>query len=230
MESPEEISRPLSKRIQLLVACWLAASAALMLALWSYEVRAGEVASVRSRIPDDYSTVSSDPSLNGQLFVFVHPKCGCTVATLEELEHLLAELPALRRPAVRIVVLQPSATGLSPLAGQRWECTQAETLSQQFDQAALLSDEGGRSPVCSVRGHQDKSSCMGSMVRSCLTVESLCHEGTGVRRRAGTPAELSPERRKSGSNDTSFWVCTEYSGITFLNPGSLRGRKSCAGV
>lgn len=150
MESPEEIFRPLSKRIQLLVACWMAASAALMLALWSYEVRAGELAAIHSQLPQAYATNRSEPKLNGLLFVFVHPMCRCTVATLEELEQLLTDLPAARRPAVRVVVLQPPKTGPFPetgplpKTGERWECAQAEMLSQRFDQAAVLYDEGGQ--------------------------------------------------------------------------------------
>lgn len=71
---------------------------------------------------------------NNTLFMFVHPECPCTRASLEELSGLLVEQPT-KVSAVLVVA--------SALSGEPWESTTAGSIAQRVPGLAVFADRDG---------------------------------------------------------------------------------------
>lgn len=86
------------------LAAWAGFSALAFDRLMEYKSRPGE-----PEVATDWpASCPLAPPANGPaLLVFLHPRCPCTMATIGELERLLARTPALTD--VRIVLLAPAA-------------------------------------------------------------------------------------------------------------------------
>ncbi|MGE0494585.1 MAG: RedB protein [Vulcanimicrobiota bacterium] len=151
---------------------WLTAVAACLVVLYQYQGAPGQAGQAPVAWPRK-SALELD-SQRDTLLLFVHPKCPCTVASLEELRRLLARLPA--PPRVYVLFTLPSGVE----AG--WEdgllkriATGSTGLETRLDQEALEShrfgihtsgevvvyDSRGRLRFCGgitpSRGHQGES-------------------------------------------------------------------------
>jgi len=87
----------------LFVLGWVAALAIGVVALWAYKLTPGAAAAPPSAWPAE-SALRAEPD-GPTLLVFVHPRCPCSLATLSELEGVMAQAPSSVRP--RIVLYVP---------------------------------------------------------------------------------------------------------------------------
>jgi hypothetical protein len=89
-----------------MAAVWLGAAVAGSGALWRYSQTAGRPADAITTWPDGGDgSLARDPA-RPTLVVFLHPHCGCSDATVEELAKLMTYVQ--RRVAVDVVVFRPS--------------------------------------------------------------------------------------------------------------------------
>ena len=109
--------------------------------LIDYELRAGHIGHVPAVWPDQTTLEQSSRSF--ELVMFIHPRCPCTAASLEELSKLLPRLGAygksIHRGGVRVhvVVLKPELTDAS--------FTDTLLVAQAFEMPGvqLVFDHGG---------------------------------------------------------------------------------------
>jgi hypothetical protein len=84
-------------------AVWLAAAGASLAVLAAYDFRSGAAATAPSDWPADTRLARS--SDGPTLLMLAHPKCSCTVASLDELAEVLTR--ASTRPKTYVVFLKP---------------------------------------------------------------------------------------------------------------------------
>ncbi len=85
-------------------AAWLVASAAGFVVLLNYQTAQGGSGAAPNRWPA--TTTLDFKAGRDNLVMFLHPKCACSRATLEELNRILAK--AHLKPAVRVLFYKPS--------------------------------------------------------------------------------------------------------------------------
>jgi hypothetical protein len=98
-----------------------------------YESTPGEPASASAHWPSE-ATLTLDPA-RPTLVLFLHPRCPCSRATLDELEKLVARLP--RRMAVRAVFYADDALG------EGWELTALWQRAEDMPGVTLVADRLG---------------------------------------------------------------------------------------
>lgn len=101
--------------------------------LWSYQFQAAAAIQPPARIEPVVET--SEPG-RPTLWLFLHPRCPCSRATLHELKQLLVELPGATE--VRIVFCRPEG------APEDWCQTSLYASAEQIPGALVLQDEGQR--------------------------------------------------------------------------------------
>jgi hypothetical protein len=92
----------------LMVAAWAAAVVAGIWVLWRYANRPGPSGAAASAWPAD-TGLRRDPS-HSTLIMFIHPRCPCSRASVEELDTLLAR--AKSRPSVKALFIRPAGMEL----------------------------------------------------------------------------------------------------------------------
>jgi hypothetical protein len=98
-------------------ATWLIASAAGFVVLMNYQTAQGVSASAPNHWPANTSL--DFDSGRDNLVMFVHPKCPCTRATMEELNRILAR--ANPKPSVRVLFYKPSQASNDWTDGALWQ-------------------------------------------------------------------------------------------------------------
>jgi hypothetical protein len=117
-----------------LAAVWLAAAAAGLAALWSYDNTPGEAASAPERWPSA-STLARAKD-RPTLVMLAHPRCTCTRASLAELAEALARARTL--PRTYVLFMAPVASE------QGWDHTDLWRTAAGLPGVAVVRDEGGR--------------------------------------------------------------------------------------
>lgn len=91
----------------LMIVAWAVAVGAGIWMLWRYANRPGPSGAAAAWAPD--SSLRPDPE-RPTLLIFIHPRCPCSRASVQELDTLLAR--AKVRPAVKALFVRPA--GMSP--------------------------------------------------------------------------------------------------------------------
>jgi hypothetical protein len=146
------------------VVCWLLTGACTVGAFWQYELTAGVVHPIPAFWPSAAKTGVSNSEQS--LLMFVHPRCGCTRAGLQELRDLLSAVPEGKYPSVTFFLLQPGVLHSKRLAwisippgpseshagdsGSRdsqavggWNDTPTEAICRAIPGSRVLLDAGG---------------------------------------------------------------------------------------
>jgi hypothetical protein len=124
------------------LACWLAASAGV----WAWTVAYGTTTAQ----PTDHRFADPAPQTPGlppslgrpTLYLFLHPRCPCTRATIAQLQQVLmaSGLDDAALPEVTVVSTLPSGTAPTDDA---WRHSETVRLALQLPNAALVEDPGG---------------------------------------------------------------------------------------
>lgn len=126
----------MNRRIQILAgSAWLLGIGCGMCYLMSYSYTKGNETGV---VPGSWPAKSAIPTEAGQpnLVMFIHPKCPCTRASLDELAELLARDKDLVRAWV--VIVKP------PGAGANWAQTGLREQALSIPGVSVTIDEDGR--------------------------------------------------------------------------------------
>src|ERR1043165_3797805 len=119
--------------VKWLMLAWIAALGAGTWSMLQYEMTPGEAAGVEKSWPID-SAVQLDRSLP-TLVTFIHPRCPCSRATLEELALIMTHSEG--KVALTVVFLKPTQFS----AG--WEQTDLWNTATSIPGAMVVSDEAG---------------------------------------------------------------------------------------
>ena len=77
------------------------------------------------------------------LLFFVHPRCPCTSASIDELASLLQSLREEHRPEVRVVVRMPTGVDGDDASTNDWSDSRLRTRLAKLASAPLIDDQGG---------------------------------------------------------------------------------------
>ena len=127
---PTRRSRLLSA---LLIMVWMVVACTGLLALFSYQHRAGVVGNPPARWPS--SSRLHRTSGRATLVIFLHPRCPCSRASIEELDRLLAHVDGL--VTVDAVFLKPQG-----VSGD-WEVTDLWRRAGSIPHVHLTRDDEG---------------------------------------------------------------------------------------
>ena len=114
------------------ITLWLVAVAEFFFFIMSYESKAGLTGQAPDRLPQKSEISRDTKSFN--LMVFVHPKCPCSRATIEELQKLAHSAKNLK---TTIFLLSPESIGAS------WSNTSLEQRARQIPGAKVYRDRNG---------------------------------------------------------------------------------------
>jgi len=120
-----------------MTAVWLVLSVSGICAFWNYTFVSAELSHTQNMLPSE--TDLSPDFEHSLLLVFVHPKCACTIATLEELKTLWSRLSQRRvapMPALTFVVRTPEE-----LSG--WDETPIVRMCREFAGGHVYFDANG---------------------------------------------------------------------------------------
>jgi hypothetical protein len=123
-----------SRSVPAIITLWGLAVAGWFAYLYAYSNAPGQDGPAPVRWPAD-STISHSLE-RSTLLMFVHPKCPCTRASLEELSRIIAHCQG--RADFLCVFVRPA--GLP----QDWEKDELWRLASAIPQVRLIVDEGGR--------------------------------------------------------------------------------------
>jgi hypothetical protein len=119
--------------LAVLATVWLAACAAGLWVVWSWDNNPGESARAQVRWPAD-STLTRDPA-GPTLVMLVHPQCTCSRASLSELAELLAR--ARPRPKTLLLFLKPSGVD------EGWERSDLWQTASRLEGVTVVRDDNG---------------------------------------------------------------------------------------
>jgi hypothetical protein len=119
--------------LAVLATLWLAACAAGLWVVWSWDNKPGESAQAQARWPAG-STLTRDPA-GPTLLMLVHPQCTCSRASLTELAELLAR--ARPRPKTFVLFLKPAGVADGWERSDLWQ-----TASGLAGVTVVLDDQG----------------------------------------------------------------------------------------
>lgn len=126
--------RVISYRLNLFAFVWLLLIATSFGWLFRYQSMPGEVTAAPSQWPSGVRIVPKQDCFN--LVVFLHPRCPCSRATLNELSRTLARCPANFN--VQVLVWKPSSAALD------WTKTDIFHSAELLPSCSIHVDEDGR--------------------------------------------------------------------------------------
>ncbi len=136
----------MKRKFGLTEAAWLSGAAAWAIAVivvW-VSVAHYEFATSEASVRDATTSWPSNTSLElakdrPSLFLFMHPRCSCTNATIRELNRMLVggEISASKRPDVTVVVSLPSH------ASDKWRETATLKAASHLPQSRIVWDNDG---------------------------------------------------------------------------------------
>ena len=126
--------------LAVLATLWLAACAAGLWVVWSWDNKPGESARAQTLWPAD-SALTRDPA-GPTLVMLVHPQCTCSRASLTELAELLAR--ARPRPRTFVLFLKPAGVADGWERSDLWQTASglAGVTVVRDDQGALAARFG----------------------------------------------------------------------------------------
>ena len=123
--------------LSLFCGLWLMAVCSGMVAFYDYSFTQG----ASPATPASFPKQSRLPRIDGQrcLLMFVHPMCGCTNASVEQIRRLYHDIQAAGHsvPQLTFVIRQPSATEPA------WSSTSVLQLCNSVPGASLIQDYDG---------------------------------------------------------------------------------------
>ena len=121
------------------VTCWLTCVVAGFALAWRYTSASGPTARAPQRLASVAAEVASStgswPVGVARLLVFVHPRCPCSRATIEELDRIVAHTRS--RAAVRVYVLAASASD------DAWQHCQLSVAARAIPGVEVMPDVRG---------------------------------------------------------------------------------------
>jgi hypothetical protein len=154
---------------------WIAAVAAGMAAVWSYESAAGDQGAPPPLWPRD-SSITPNPD-GPTLVMIAHPRCPCTRASLGELAELLAEHGA--QVQAHVVLLRPEG------APADFADTDLQLAARAIDGVELHVDDRGEEAArfrASVSGHTLLYDARGELIFSGGITGARGHRGDNLGR------------------------------------------------
>lgn len=117
----------------MLVLAWAAVVAIGLRTLFAYETTPGQVGRIPETWPGGAKVKLAEKT--DTLLMFVHPRCPCTAASVEELAQIMAQLPGRLRSYV--LLWSP------PNSGAAWSSAEIAQSAAQIPGVVVLPDPGG---------------------------------------------------------------------------------------
>lgn len=131
-----------SWRTTALVACWFGASAGVWAWTVAYGTTTAQPAASAFANPAPIVGGSSSPTEQPTLYLFLHPRCPCTRATITQLDRVLTAsgLEKAELPEVVVVATIPSSAGENDDA---WRKSETLRMALELPNATVQYDAGG---------------------------------------------------------------------------------------